>query len=261
MLECAMNDLKGKKVLVTGGAGGIGAACCRELAGLGAELLIHYRSSENAARDLKAELESGGAVAGIFKADLTIETEVRALAAEAERLFGRLDGLVNNAGDLLARRWLPDLDDGFFSQVMRLNINSLVMLTRQVLPLLEKAGADGGASIVNLASLAGRKGGHAGSLAYSTAKGAVITFTRALSGELAGRGVRVNCVAPGLVLGTKFHATHTTRQSADQTIAGIPLGRAGTPEDIGRAVAFLCSEYHGFITGATIDINGGVYCA
>lgn len=109
--------------------------------------------------------------------------------------------------------------------------------------------------------LAGRKGGHPGSLVYSTCKGAVITWTRALSNELAPKGIRVNAVAPGLILGTRFHATHTTKESAEETVKGIPLGRAGSPEDVARTILFLASEYDGFITGATIDINGGVYCA
>ena len=123
---------------------------------------------------------------------------------------------------------------------------------------MEKAGA---ASIVNLASLAGRKGGHGGSLIYSTSKGAVLTFTRALAGELGPKGIRVNAVAPGLILGTRFHDTFTTQESADETIKGIPLGRAGNIYDIARTITFLASEYDGFITGETIDINGGIYCA
>ena len=115
--------------------------------------------------------------------------------------------------------------------------------------------------MVNLASLAGRKGGHPGSLVYSTTKGAILTFTRALALELAPQGTRVNAVAPGLILGTSFHNTHTSEDSANETIKGIPLGRAGNPDDVARVVAYLASEYDGFVTGATIDINGGVYSA
>ena len=114
-------------------------------------------------------------------------------------------------------------------------------------------------SIVNLASLAGRKGGHPGSLAYATSKGAILTYTRALSTELGPQGIRVNAVAPGLILGTSFHNTHTTKESAAATTAGIPIQRAGNAADVARAVLYLASEYDGFITGATLDINGGVY--
>jgi 3-oxoacyl-[acyl-carrier protein] reductase len=109
--------------------------------------------------------------------------------------------------------------------------------------------------------LAARKGGHAGSLVYSTAKGAVLTWTRSLSTELAPLGIRVNAVAPGLILGSRFHAVHTTEESKNRTIGGIPLGRAGNCEDVARAVGFFASETSGFITGATLDINGGVYMA
>jgi 3-oxoacyl-[acyl-carrier protein] reductase len=89
----------------------------------------------------------------------------------------------------------------------------------------------------------------------------VLTWTRALSVELGPKGIRVNAVAPGLILGTRFHATHTTEASAQETIRHIPVRRAGTPADVARAVVYLASEYDGFITGATLDINGGVYAA
>jgi 3-oxoacyl-[acyl-carrier protein] reductase len=92
-------------------------------------------------------------------------------------------------------------------------------------------------------------------------KGAVLTFTRALAAEWGPKGVRVNAIAPGLILGTRFHNQFTTKESADETIKGIPLGRAGDADDIARAIVFLASEYDGFITGATLDINGGVYMA
>jgi 3-oxoacyl-[acyl-carrier protein] reductase len=245
----AVNTLLGKKALVTGGASGLGEAVTRELAALGAEVVIHFRSSEGAALKLKADLEAVGAKAHTVRADLTEEPQIKHLLEETRRLVGRLDCLVNNAGDLVGRRRLSELNPAFLEAVLKVNVHSLIGVTRHALPMLEEGALrGGGASVVNLASLAGRKGGHPGSLAYAAAKGAVLTVTRALSAELADRG-------------TRFHAVHTTRESAEQTIAGIPLGRAGTPEDVGRVVAFLCSEYNGFMTGATVDINGGVYCA
>ncbi len=94
---------------------------------------------------------------------------------------------------------------------------------------------------------------------YSTSKGAILTFTRALASELGAQGTRVNAVAPGLILGTSFHNTHTTTESANETINSIPIQRAGNVNDVARAVEYLASEYDGFITGATLDINGGVY--
>ncbi len=253
-----MNDLKGKTAVVTGGASGIGAAITRELAGLGAQVYVHYRSSEQQARELAHEISSAGGTAYTHQADLTDEEEVEGLLKGAADAFSSLNILVNNAGDLLARHALDTMTLEFLNQVMAINVNSMMLVTRAALPLLRRSG---GASIINVSSLAGRKGGHGGSLAYSTAKGAVLTFTRSLSSELAPDGIRVNAVAPGLILGSRFHEVHTSPESKQQTIATIPLGRAGTCEDVARAVGFLASEYNGFITGATIDINGGVYVA
>ena len=251
-----MGNLNGKRALVTGGGQGLGYSIVEHLLGAGADVAIHYFSSEAGARELKSLAEKSGRRAEVFRADLTKETEAAALVKNAAAFLGGLDVLVNNAGDLVERRTLQEVDAVFWERVINVNVTSMVWITRAAVPWLEKAGQ---ASIVNLSSLAGRKGGHPGSLVYSTAKGAVLTWTRALASELAPRGVRVNCVAPGFILGTRFHHTHTTEDSARQTIAGIPLGRAGSPEDVARAVVYLASEFDGFITGATLDINGGVY--
>ncbi len=194
----------------------------------------------------------------MFQADLTREDAANELVSAAAGFLGGLDVLINNAGDIVGRRQIGEIDAAFWQKVMDVNVTSMMWVTRAAVPELVKAGQG---SIVNLASLAGRKGGHGGSLVYSTAKGAVLTWTRSLASELGPKGIRVNAVAPGLILGTRFHATHTTEESAKATIQGIPLGRAGTPEDVARAVAYLASEYDGFITGATLDINGGVYAA
>jgi 3-oxoacyl-[acyl-carrier protein] reductase len=253
-----MGNLSGKRAIVTGGGQGLGYAIAEQLVAAGADVAIHYFSSEAGARELKQRAESLGRRARIFHADLTKESEAVAFVREAADFLGGLDVLVNNAGDLVERRSFEGIDAAFWEQVMAINLTSLVWVTRAAVPWLLKAGQ---ASVVNLSSLAGRKGGHAGSLAYSTAKGGVLTWTRALAAELGPRGIRVNAVAPGLILGTRFHTTHTTEASAQESIRQIPLRRAGNAADVARAVVFLASEYDGFINGATLDINGGVYAA
>lgn len=248
--------LKNKNVLVTAGAQGIGEAITRQLIDHGANVAIHYFSSSEKAEQLAAlaisKDQKGIAIGG----DLTKEEDASALVTAAVDALGGLDILINNAGSLVARRELENIDAAFWHKVMDINMTSMLFVTRAAAPHLTK---NEHSSIVNLASLAGRKGGHAGSLAYATSKGAILTFTRALSSELGPEGVRVNAVAPGLILGTAFHNTHTTKESAAKTVSGIPINRAGNADDVARAVVYLASEYDGFIAGATLDINGGSY--
>ena len=255
-----MSKLLGKRVLVTAGAQGIGLAISRQLLAAGCVVAIHYRSSAAAARALADEAATPGRGCATFAADLTSTEGCEELVRAATGFLGGLDVLVNNAGSLIARRPFVEADDDFWADTMSLNLGSVRRVTRAAVPhLAASAREHRGASIVNLSSLAGRKGGHGGSLAYATAKGAVLTFTRALATELGPQGIRVNALAPGLILGTSFHNTHTSAESARATVATIPLGRAGTADDVARAAVYLASEYDGFITGATLDINGGVY--
>jgi 3-oxoacyl-[acyl-carrier protein] reductase len=255
-----MNKLLGKRALVTAGAQGIGLAITRHLLAAGCDVFVHYRSSADAARAIEPAAKALGRRYAHASADLTETADSERLVASAVQFLGGLDILINNAGSLIGRKSLAEADDEFWAETLSLNVGSVRRVTRAALPHLAAAAqTSGGASIVNLSSLAGRKGGHAGSLAYSTAKGAVLTFTRSLAGELGPQGIRVNALAPGLILGTSFHNTHTTADSAKATVAGIPLGRGGSADDVARAAVFLAGEYDGFITGATLDINGGVY--
>ena len=250
------NKLTGQNILITAGAQGIGEAITKHFIDSGANVAIHYFSSADTANALVEYATSKGQKAIAISGDLTSETDANAMVEKTVEALGGLNILINNAGSLVARRLLNDMDAEFWHKVMDINLTSMMFVTRAASPHLAK---NENSSIVNLASLAGRKGGHPGSLVYSTSKGAILTLTRALASELGPQGTRVNAVAPGLILGTSFHNTHTTKESADETIAGIPIQRAGNADDVARAVAYLASEYDGFITGATLDINGGVY--
>jgi 3-oxoacyl-[acyl-carrier protein] reductase len=251
-----MSTLEGKMALVTGGASGIGRAITQMLASAGAKVIIHYNSSRDAAMRLAADISAAGGIASCFQADLANQVEIDSLIQFVSRTFGSLQVLVNNAGDLVARHPIEEVDDAFYRKVMSVNLDSMVKLTRAAVPLMKHTQ---GASIINISSLAGRAGGAAGSTIYSVAKGAVLAFTRSLAKELASSAIRVNAVAPGFILGSRFHELHTSKEVKQNTIASIPLKRAGTCEDVARVVVFLASEYDGFITGATVDVNGGTY--
>ncbi|APG64420.1 oxidoreductase [Tenacibaculum todarodis] len=250
------NKLNGKNVLVTAGAQGIGESITKHFIDNGANVAIHYFSSADTANKLVEYAEGKGQKAVAISGDLTKEADAITMVDKTIEALGGLDILINNAGSLVARKMLGDMEAEFWHKVMDINMTSMMFVTKAAVPYLVK---NENSSIVNLASLAGRKGGHPGSLVYATSKGAILTFTRALSTELGGQGVRVNAVSPGLILGTSFHNTHTTKKSAAETTAGIPIKRAGNAADVARAVLYLASEYDGFITGATLDINGGVY--
>jgi len=253
--------LKGKRVLVTGGASGIGRAIALALADAEAMIGIHYYRSVGPAAELKAALTARGLGIETFAADLCDFSQAVGLVGQFAAWAGGMDVLVNNAGDMVERRALETIDPDFLRRVMVLNFDSAVAVTRAALPHLKAAGRAGGAAIVNMSSLAGRLAGGTGAGAYCAAKGAILAWTRNLAKELGPAGVRVNAVAPGLILETAFHATHTPKDQVETIIRSIPLGRAGRPEDVARAVVYLAGEYDGFVSGAVIDINGGVYGA
>ncbi|WP_297092645.1 SDR family NAD(P)-dependent oxidoreductase [uncultured Draconibacterium sp.] len=253
-----MNKLIGKNAFITGTSQGIGAAISKLLIEEGCNVCMHYFSSNEEPMRLKKIAEDNGQKAICLQADLTNEQEAKKCISEAVKAMGTFDVLINNSGSLVKRSFVGDIEMDYWQKLIDINLTTMMLVTREIIPHLN---SEEGSSIVNVASLAGRVGGHPGSLVYSMCKGAVLTWSRALAKEVAPQGIRVNSVAPGFIQGTAFHATHTTEESAKKTIEGIPLQRSGNPDDVARAVAFLASEYDGFITGETLDINGGVYSA
>jgi len=253
-----MGQLTGKNAFVSGASQGIGAAISKALIEAGCNICMHYFRSGETPLQLQRMAEAKGQKAICVQADLTKEEEGIDCVKKGADFLGSIDVLINNSGSLVNRKALDEITGEYWHTVLDINLKTLMLVTREAFPYLNRSG---GASIVNMASLAGRKGGHSGSLVYSATKGAVLTWSRALASELGPMGIRVNAIAPGFIEGTSFHETHTTSEVALKTIASIPLGRSGSPEDVARAAIFLAAEYDGFITGATIDINGGVYCA
>ena len=247
-------DLKGKVALVTGGGRDIGRAVCLSLAASGASVAVNYNASEEKASAVVQEIESKGGNAIAIRGDVTSASDIAAMVAATTKAFGgKIDILVNNAGGLLARRKLDEMDGEFWDAVMTLNLKSVFLVTKEVVPVMPEGGA-----IVNLSSLAARDGGGGGALAYSAAKGAVLTLTRGLSKELAPKKIRVNCVSPGMI-DTTFHDTFTSPEIRKAVAGRTSIGREGTSDDVANAVKFLASDASAYITGESIEINGGIY--
>jgi 3-oxoacyl-[acyl-carrier protein] reductase len=158
-------------------------------------------------------------------------------------------------GGLVERAKIGDMPFELWRKVLSVNLDSTFLVTHHLLQLL----ARGNGRIVNIASLAGRNGGHAGATAYATTKAGLFGFTRGLSKELAPEGITVNALAPGFIEATPFHDTFTTAESTKATITTIPVGRAGIPSDVASASVWLATDGAAFVTGTVIDINGGQY--
>ena len=249
-----MSDLKGKTAIVTGGSRDIGRSCCVKLGEQGCNVVVNYNSNQAAAEETVSAVEAAGGKAIAVKGDMTQKADVDNLVAETVKAFGNdIHVLVNNVGGLVARKKLLEMDEAFFNEVMFLNVNSTFLATQAVVPHMPS-----GSSIVNLASLAGRDGGGGGASAYSTSKGAVITFTRSMAKELGPQGIRCNALCPGMI-DTTFHDTFTPDAVRKNVENSVPMRRQGHPDDCADTVVYLASDKSAYITGANIDINGGMF--
>ena len=248
--------LSGRRALVTGAARGIGRAIAEALAAAGAEVIIHYNRSEEAARELVAQLEKQGCRAACVGGDLTDPSQVDRVMETVAQRWNALDILVNNTGDLVQRSKIESFTDELLDRVLRVNIHSAVYMTRAAIPLLRRGTAP---SIINLSSIAAHNGGANGATIYAATKGAIHTFTRGLAKELA-PDIRVNAIAPGVAM-TDFHRVHSTPEGLQAIAANTPLRRLGTPEEHGAAAVFLSARSGSFITGEVVEINGGLWLA
>lgn len=249
-----MDDLKGRSVLVTGASTGIGAACALAFGQLGCRVAVHYHRSRGEAEAVAGAIRAAGGDGIALQADLRRSAECERLVAEAAAKPGHIDILINNAGALVRRLPITEVDDDTFAEVVNLNVRSLLMCTRYALPHMP----DGG-SILNVTSIAARTGGGPGASLYAGSKAFVSTATRSLAKELAPRGIRVNAVAPGVIV-TPFHDKYSTPEQLEAMRATIPMGRLGDADECVGAFLYLASaRLSGYVTGQIIEVNGGQY--
>jgi 3-oxoacyl-[acyl-carrier protein] reductase len=248
-----MSNLAGKVALVTGGGAGIGRAIVETLGARGASVAVNYLKSREGA---EAACAAAGNRAAAFQADVTRLEQVQALVTAVESALGPIDILVNNAGDLIERRPLLEMTEALFRQVIDVNVTSTFLCCQAVAPSMI---ARGSGAIVNMSSLAAHNGGGPGAFAYAASKAAIIAMTKAIAKELAPKGIRVNCVSPGLIGDTQFHGRFTKPDAFEAMAKTVPLGRAGTPDEVARVVAFLASGEAAYLAGETIEINGGMF--
>lgn len=249
-----MIDLKGKVALVTGGARDIGREVSLKLAEQGAAVCINYFDNPEDAEETKKMIEAKNGKAITVQGDMTKASDIKNLVAKCCESFGeKIDILVNVAGGLVARKTITEMDEDFWDFLMTLNMKSVFMVSKEVVPFMPSGG-----SIINFSSQAARDGGGPGAIAYATSKGAVLTFTRGLAKELGPKNIRVNCVSPGMIA-TTFHDTFTKDEVREKVAAGTPLKREGKAGEVAELVTYLASEKSSFVTGASVEINGGLY--
>ncbi len=246
-------DLKDKKVLVTGSSSGIGAATAVMFAQQGCYVGVHYFQTKQGAEQTLAEVKkhSDGC---LLRADMRDEAQVEEMVNKFAESAGRIDVLVNNAGTLLGRMPLESATLEFYENVFATNTRSVFLATRAAIPYLKESKGN----IVNIGSIAGHHGGSIGSGIYGAAKAAVATMTIAMAKEFGKYGIRVNSVLPGLIE-TRFHEQFSTPERKKRVAQQTPLGRNGTAEDVAKVILFLASEAAGFVTGEYIAVNGGLY--
>jgi 3-oxoacyl-[acyl-carrier protein] reductase len=246
-------ELAGRTALVTGGTSDIGAAITRALARRGADVVFHYHRNAAKAATVVDEIAGLGRRCRALQGDLTVAEDVRRLATEAGAV-APIDILVNNAGTPIRRVHWTNLDSTFLDLVFGLNFRAPLYLCQHVVPSMLRRGKG---VVINILSTAADLGGTDTVFAYSSAKGALSTLTRALARDLAPKGVRVLAVSPGTI-DTEFQRTQSSPEQLEQFRQGIPLGRIGRPDEIGEVVAFMATDAASFIVGETIHVNGGL---
>ena len=245
-----------KSILITGASRGIGRATAIVAARLGWRIGINYAGDVAAAQATLAAVRAAGSDGALVRGDVASEADVITLFDATIKAFGRLDGLVNNAGIIASHSKLADMDLARMRRVFDVNVLGAYLCAREAARRMGRSRGGQGGSIVNLSSVAARLGAPGEYLDYAGSKGAVDTLTIGLAKELAPDGIRVNAVRPGIIE-TDIHASGGKPQRAAQLGPSVPIGRAGTAEEVGEVIVWLMSDAASYVVGAIVDVAGG----
>jgi 3-oxoacyl-[acyl-carrier protein] reductase len=243
-----------KAVLVTGASSGIGRATALAFGRSGANVVVHYNESKEEAEDVVRSIESSGGKAIALGGDVSRKEDVHAMVQAAVHRFGTVDILVNNAGTLVRRKGIEELDLDLWNRVMAVNLTGALLMSQEVIPLMKKKGYG---RIIHSASVSARTGGSMGTAHYSASKAAVLALTRNMARELAPYNILVNAISPGII-DTRFHERFTRAEDFKAASGNVVLKRAGTAEECAGPILFLASDQASYITGETLEVNGGL---
>ena len=240
-----------KVLLVTGGGRGIGAATALAAARHGWDVAVNYRANRARAEAIVDEIENGGGKAAAYPADIADEADVAAMFAAIDRDFGTLSGLVNSAGILGPRGRIDQLEGKALSELFAINVSGTLLCCREAIRRMSRQHGGAGGVIVNLSSAASRLGGAGESVPYAASKGAIDSLTFGLAQELAGEGIRVNAVSPG-VIDTEIQPVGRVAHLGPS----LPMKRAGRAEEVAAAILYVLSEEASYVSGAVLNVSG-----